>query len=67
MKVSELISTSDEELEAKLTTLKEELFGLRSQKLDSKAQKTHLIRQARKNIARILTVKRRKELRGDHG
>lgn len=66
-KMSELVQTQDEELDLKLETLKSELFGFRNKKLDNKSQKTHLIRQTRKNIARVLTVKRERELRGRHG
>lgn len=47
-----------EELESKLEVLRKEIYDLRSQKLDSKTQKTHLIGQKKKEIARILTVKR---------
>lgn len=62
-KAKDLMSESGEELELKLDVLRKEIFELRSQKLDSKTQKTHLIGQKRKEIARILTVKRQKELR----
>jgi large subunit ribosomal protein L29 len=47
-----------EELEAKLELLRKEVYDLRSQKLDSKTQKTHLIGLKKKEIARLLTVKR---------
>ena len=47
-----------DELTVKLETLNREIFDARSQKLDSKNQKTHLIGQKRKEIARILTLKR---------
>ncbi len=66
-KASELRNESAEELNLKLDTLHKELFELRSERLDSKTQKTHLIRQKRKEIARILTVKRESELRGQNG
>jgi large subunit ribosomal protein L29 len=60
LKAQELRNESDEELETKLETLRGEILQLRSQKLDSKTQKTHLIGQKRKEIARILTVQREK-------
>lgn len=63
LKAQELRSESSEEFENKLETLRKEIFELRSQKLDSKTQKTHLIGQKRKEIARILTVKREQELK----
>ena len=62
LKAQELRSESSEEIENKLVTLRKEIFELRSQKLDSKTQKTHLIGQKRKEIARILTVRREQEL-----
>lgn len=61
-KANELRSESSEELDVKLDTLHREVFELRSERLDSKTQKTHLIRQKRKEIARILTIKREREL-----
>lgn len=65
-KAQDLRNDSAEELQIKLDTLRSEVFQLRSQKLDSKTQKTHLIGQKRKEIARILTVKRERELRGNN-
>ncbi len=61
-KASELRNKSDEDLDVKLVTLHQEIFGLRSERLDSKTQKTHLIRQKRKEVACILTIKREREL-----
>lgn len=66
LKARELRNESDEELGTKLEQLRREVFQLRSPKLDSKTQKTHLIGQKRKEIARILTVKRERELRGSN-
>lgn len=66
LKAQDLRNESAEELETKLDVLRKEIFQLRSQKLDSKTQKTHLIGQKRKEIARILTVKRERELRGNN-
>lgn len=66
LKAQELRGQSDEELSTKLEQLRKEILQLRSQKLDSKTQKTHLIGQKRKEVARILTVKREKELRGSN-
>ena len=62
LKAKELRSESAEELELKVVTLRKEIFHLRGQRLDSKTQKTHLIGQKRKEIARILTVRREREL-----
>lgn len=57
-KAKEMRGEKTEELDAKLEVLRQEIYHLRSQKLDSKTQKTHLIGQKRKEIARIMTVKR---------
>lgn len=61
LKAKDLRNESVEELEAKIVTKRKEIYDLRSQKLDSKTQKTHLIGHLRKEIARIMTVKKEKE------
>lgn len=61
-KAKDLRNEGDEELDEKLNTLRKEVFELRSERLDSKTQKTHLISQKRKEVARILTIKREREL-----
>lgn len=62
LKARDLRNESNEELELKYDTLRQDIFKLRSEQLDSKSQKTHLTKQKRKEIARILTVKREREL-----
>jgi large subunit ribosomal protein L29 len=62
LKAQDIRGESSEDLANKLAVLRREIFDLRSQKLDSKTQKTHQIGQKKKEIARILTVKREKEL-----
>ena len=66
LKAKELQNESDDDLFIKLQQLRKEIFQLRGQRLDNKTQKTHLIGQKRKEIARILTVKRERELRGNN-
>lgn len=61
LRADELRAINDEELDVKLEALKREIFDLRSQKLDSKSQKTHLIGQKSKEIARILTIKQERK------
>ncbi len=56
LKAKDLINEDLGELEAKLETLRHEIYELRSELLDSKTQKTHLIGEKRKDIARILTI-----------
>ena len=60
-KASEYRDVSVDELEIKLESLHKEIYELRSEKLDGKTQKTHLIKEGRKNIARIKTILREKE------
>lgn len=62
MKAKDLQGESVDELNLKLETLHQEIFELRSQRLDGKTQQTHLIGEKRKNIARIKTVLTAKEL-----
>lgn len=62
LKAKELRDQSDEEMDSMLESLQAEIFELRSQRLDSKSQKTHLIGQKRKEIAQILTIKKEREL-----
>lgn len=61
-KKKNLRDESLEELGVKHQTLSKEIFALRSETLDSKGQKTHLIRQKKREIARILTIKKEREL-----
>ncbi|MCH9625789.1 MAG: hypothetical protein S4CHLAM123_09690 [Chlamydiales bacterium] len=60
LKAKDLRDTKDEELVLQLETLRAEIFELRSQGLENKAQKTHLIGQKRKEISRILTIRNEK-------
>ncbi|MFZ0566210.1 MAG: 50S ribosomal protein L29 [Chlamydiales bacterium] len=60
-KVQTLRDQSEEELDLQLETLYKEVIDLRGQRQDSKAQKTHIIGQKRKEIARILTIKKERE------
>lgn len=64
LKAKDLRDESIEELESKLSSFRSEIFELRSQPLDSKSQKTHLIGQKKKEIARILTILTEKKNEG---
>ncbi|MBS0624101.1 MAG: 50S ribosomal protein L29 [Verrucomicrobia bacterium] len=61
-KASELRNISLEELDVLVDSLRKEIYELRSARLDSKTQKTHMISEKKKEVARVLTVKREKEL-----
>lgn len=56
MKASELREKSVDELTAELEKLREEQFKLRMQLATGQLTQNHLLRQARRDIARIKTV-----------
>ncbi len=56
MKASELREMTNEELQATLRDLREELFNLRFQHAMGKLKNTSRIKQVKKDIARVLTV-----------
>jgi large subunit ribosomal protein L29 len=62
LKMKDLRSESSEELDVKHHELSREIYTLRSQQLDAKDQKKHLIRQKKREIARILTLKKERQL-----
>ena len=56
MNVRELRESNDEELREELIRLTIEQFNLRMQKANGQLGQTHLIREARREIARVKTV-----------
>jgi large subunit ribosomal protein L29 len=62
MKINEIRQLSDEELQTELARLRRRVFDLRSQAVTEKLEDPSLIFRARKDIARILTVRRQREL-----
>jgi large subunit ribosomal protein L29 len=62
MKASEVVKLSPAELEAKLTGLKKDLFFLRMQHATNQLDNPIRIAQVRKDIARVKTVIRQKQL-----
>ncbi|ACL25876.1 50S ribosomal protein L29 [Chloroflexus aggregans] len=62
MKASELRALDDAQLRAKLSEYKVELFNLRFQKATGKLTNTARPKQVKKDIARILTILREREL-----
>ena len=62
MKAKELQEFSDVELVSKVAELKEELFNLRFQMATGQLENPMRIREVRKNIARVKTVQRKREL-----
>jgi len=60
MKIKEIQELTPKELVSRKRELKEEMFNLRMQKQSSQLERPHLIRVARRNVARIETVLSRK-------
>jgi len=62
VKASKIRELTDEELNQKLSTYKEELFNLRFQLATGQVDNPMRIRDVRKNIARCKTVLRQREI-----
>jgi large subunit ribosomal protein L29 len=61
-KVKELRDLADDELSTKLAEAKEELFNLRFQLVTGQLDNPMRIGQVRKNIARLMTIIREREI-----
>jgi len=64
MKASNIRELSDNELVRKLKDLKEELFNLRFQLATGQMENTNVIKGVKKDIARVMTIIRQRELSG---
>ncbi len=64
MSAKELRELSSEELRAKESELRQELFNLRFQHATRQLENTARIPQAKREMARVLTVLRERELAG---
>jgi len=62
MKISELRELSNEELNEKVYSLKEQLFNLRRKKAVGQLEHGEEMRRVRKDIAKAYTIKREREL-----
>ena len=60
MKIKEIQELTPKELFSRKREAKEEIFNLRMQQSSSQLERPHLIREARRNVARIETVLSRK-------
>ena len=60
MKIKEIQELTPKELVSRKRELKEEMFNLRIQQQSSQLERPHLLRVARRNVARIETVLSRK-------
>lgn len=65
MKISEIREKTVDELNKELVSEKEELFNLRFQHAINQLDNPQKIVEVRKNIARIMTVIREKEIQAD--
>jgi large subunit ribosomal protein L29 len=62
MKIGEIRELNDEELGNELRRLQRQLFDVRSQAVTEKLEDPSLLTKAKRDIARILTVMREREL-----
>jgi len=62
MKPSEVRNLTDQEIGQKIKDLKEELFNLRFQAATGQLKNTMRIREVRRDIARLKTIQREREL-----
>jgi large subunit ribosomal protein L29 len=65
MQASELRELSDAELVEKLEEFKEELFNLRFQNVTGQLDNPRRLNQVRRDIARVFTVQRERELHAE--
>ena len=59
---TEYKDASEEELQEKIVGLSKELFELRMQKSTGQLGQTHLVKQVKKNVARIKTLMAERKL-----
>ena len=62
MKIAEVRELSTEELNSQIYSLKEKLFNLRRKKAVGQLENTSEIKNVRKDIARVYTVLKEREL-----
>jgi large subunit ribosomal protein L29 len=64
MKASEIRNMTQEELQKELNELKSELFKLRFQLVTNQLENPMKLRDVKKNIARVKTVMRERDIKG---
>ena len=62
MTIKEIRELSDKEIVSKINETKEELFNLRFQQATGSLEKPHKINELRKEVARMKTILREREL-----
>jgi large subunit ribosomal protein L29 len=65
MRAAELQDLSDTELAERIDTVRRDLFGLRFQHATGELDNTAGLRQAKREVARALTVARQREIDAD--
>ena len=63
MKIAEIIAMSDEELASEVGRLRKQLFEVRSQAVTEKLADTTMVCKTKRDIARILTVIKEREIK----
>jgi large subunit ribosomal protein L29 len=64
MKVTEIRELRPEELGDRLEDMQKQLFALRSQSVTEKLENTNAVKNVKRDIARIKTIIRENELKG---
>jgi len=67
MKVNDIRQLSDEELGTELDRVRRHLFDVRTQAVTEKLEDPSMLTKARKDIARILTVMRERQIKAEAG
>ena len=67
MKASQLRDLSDDELERKMGETRQELFNLRFQSATGALENSARLRTAKREIARILTIRHERDARAARG
>ena len=62
MRVEEIRHFSDEESQTELDRLHRHLFGLRAQAVTEKLEDPSMLAKAKRDIARVLTIRRQRRL-----
>ena len=65
--IAKLHNMTPEELTKEEAALREEVWKLRLQRTTGQLQDPYKVRQARRNLARLLTVRREMQLAADRG
>ena len=65
MKNKEIQALSDDELVAELARVRRHVFDLRSQAVTEKLEDPAIVTKAKRDIARILTVARQREIQAE--